>query len=851
MIASSPSTSAPAPAELPPRAEADLRRAQARLVFMLGCGLALVALALFHLLLRRQLLLDGLVLLSLAAVVFGRILTDSRLSALWEGDLLRLRRHKAGSRTADLAAPTVSEPGQAGAVGPDDSLDADTVSDGAVTSLLPADPPPGAVVVDVAYRDGVLVPLTPLEVPPGSDVHFRLVDGSGRLEAPLRRAIFATTAPPEPLPGDPELSPNAARLPLIVAGLLAAGLGQVVLHANPPIGLALFALGIAAFVVGTYRVVAPLAREPLSPAAALRLRQVPLAAAVVLAAVAWQQSGGNRFTSLGVAAWLGCLVTWLWAWWPSRPRPALRWSSFQRWGLVIVALGLISLVALVYRFYDLANLPSEMTSDHAEKLLDVRDVLAGQRPIFFPRNTGREPAQFYLSALIAGPLGLGLTHLTLKIGTAAVSWLTVPLLFLAARRGLGAPVAVALIAAALLAISKWHVEISRQALRPAFAPLPVVLLLIFLFRALRHNDRRDWLLAGLTLGLGLYGYTPFRIAPLLVLVAVGVWWLLGRREIADRGAALTNVALLVATALLAFIPLGHYGQEQPEMFWHRSYTRVAEGASGDLWSTFWLNAWNAALMLHWRGDRVWVNTVPGDPFLDLITGALFLLGLGFLAVRIVRQRRPVDVVLLASIPILVLPSILALGWPDENPSIIRSGGVVPVIMIVAAWPLGFLAQSLVGYGRSGARHVLGAGVVIAVLGAVAALNWETYFVDYRASYDRSAWNTTEIGAVVREWAPRIGGPDHAYVKSYPHWVDTRNVAFNAGFPGWNSVFVDELKPQDLARTDREPRLAIVYPRDTQAIQQIERVWSGAEHHLVQSRVPTKEFLVYVKPGFSR
>jgi hypothetical protein len=264
-------------------------------------------------------------------------------------------------------------------------------------------------------------------------------------------------------------------------------------------------------------------------------------------------------------------------------------------------------------------------------------------------------------------------------------------------------------------------------------------------------------------------------------------------------------------------------------------------------SNFWLNVWNAVQAFHWRGDVAWVNHLPDDPFLDLLTGALFLLGLGFLVVRVLRQRRAADLLLLVSLPLLMLPSVLALGWPIENPSSTRAGGAVPVVMLIAAWPLGLLYDALVARRRA----VAGAAVAFGVLGAAAVLNWQTYFVDFRASYDRSAWNTTEVGAVLREWAPRVGGPEHVYVKAYPHWVDTRNVAFNAGLPDWNSVLPIGFRLGDLAHVDREPRVVIVSPQDRQVIQELERAWGGGERYLVESRVAGKEFWVFVKPGFSR
>ncbi|HYN88481.1 MAG TPA: glycosyltransferase family 39 protein [Ardenticatenaceae bacterium] len=638
---------------------------------------------------------------------------------------------------------------------------------------------------------------------------------------------------------------------LVAAGSALAG--QLLLHSHPAVGLALFAVAlvtlIAAAVPATSR--APALRVRAGRHA--RVRVAPLAAAFFLAAVAWAQSGDNRFTPLGVIAWLGAVGAWLWAWWPRREtlpnavaaeRPRLLWP--------IVPLILVLLVAGMFRFYDLQRLPPEPTSDHAEKLLDVRDVLEGEYRIFFPRNTGREPGQFYLTALIAGPLGFGLSHMALKLGTAIVGWLTVPLLYVAARRGAGAPRSVALIAAALLAVSKWHTEIARVGLRFPYAPLGITLLLVFLLRAVRLNDRRDWLLSGVALGIGLYGYTPFRIAPLLAIVALLIWWWLGVwRAGGSIWVALMESALVPLTSALVFLPLGHYALQHPDLFWYRSFTRVAEGEAGNLWITFWGNVWNAAKMFHWRGDVVWVNTVPYDPVLDPVTGALFLLGVGLLVLRVVRARRPVDALLLASLPILLLPSILALGWPHENPSVVRAGGALPVVMLIAAWPLALLAQALAGSLRGRRGLVLGGAVVTLTLGAATYLNWRTYTIEYRAQYELVAWNASEVAGVIREWAPRIGGIEHAYIENFPHWLDHRNVAFALGDPDWENVLPNARSVRSPQFEGREPRLVVVNPKDRLAVRLLKGTWDRGEHYLFESRVPSKEFWVFVHPRYSR
>ncbi|MDO8969807.1 MAG: hypothetical protein Q7U74_03905, partial [Saprospiraceae bacterium] len=145
------------------------------------------------------------------------------------------------------------------------------------------------------------------------------------------------------------------------------------------------------------------------------------------------------------------------------------WDSriqFTPWHLAIVT---AFIFVLFFRFYRLDSVPNEMISDHAEKLLDVGDVLAGQTSIFFPRNTGREAFQFYVTALISQLFGTGISFISLKIGTATAGVVTLIFVYL-----LGKEVAnrrVGLLAMILTGVAYWPNVISRIGLRFALYPL--------------------------------------------------------------------------------------------------------------------------------------------------------------------------------------------------------------------------------------------------------------------------------------------------------------------------------------------------------------------------------------------
>ncbi|RME11586.1 MAG: hypothetical protein D6802_06455, partial [Ardenticatenia bacterium] len=516
----------------------------------------------------------------------------------------------------------------------------------------------------------------------------------------------------------------------------------------------------------------------------LRTRALWVALALVFSLIAWWQAADNTYRTPGVLAWVGSMACWLAAWWDT-PHPRLFVRGRAGVHVYMLAATGVLLVAALFRFYDLPNLPPEMTSDHAEKLLDVRDVLNGMRPIFFPRNTGREPAQFYVTALLAGPLGLGLSYMALKVGTALVSWLTVALTMWAVRWGVGGSRRLALLTGLLLAISKWHVAISRVGLRFPYTPLATALVLGFLWRAVRFNHTRDWVLTGLALGLGLHGYTATRIVPLLVAVAFAVAFLWARPPRTAWPDWFLRAALAPLSTVIAFVPLLRFSLEHPDLFWYRSASRMASGIAEPGVDVFLLNLKNAALAFHLHGDSAWPNAVLGDPFLDRITGVLFVIGIALVLVNLIQRPRIEWAVALLGLPILILPSVLALAWPNENPSVVRMGGALPIVMLLSALPLDALLQRANRHARHWRLLAL-AGTTILILWA-AVLNWQTYFVTYRAQYAQSSWNSSEIAQEILAVTPYVGGVEHVYIFSYPHWVDTRNVAFNMKNPDWNRV----------------------------------------------------------------
>ncbi len=717
-----------------------------------------------------------------------------------------------------------------------------------------------------ALRPADWVPLSPEAIQrlqaaakaPAEAPHPEEGEPEALVQAPEAAAPAAPSSPAPPAqPREPW--PWRAGLALALA-LLAQRLWE------PPdrslgAGLIFYAAALAALGWALWRGDAALPPLPRAPWTFddLRLnRPGALLPGILLALAAFVLFGGNRFTGLNLTLWLTSLALLGWALGRPSRSPSERWAAWRQrlsrreWTFTLrpwhgALLALVGL-ALFFRLYRLAGVPAEMFSDHAEKLLDVADVLAGQWRIFFPRNTGREAMQMYLTAFTARYLGLGLSFLALKAGTALMGLFTLPFIYL-----LGVELAdrrVAFWATALAAMAYWPNVITRVALRFTLYPAWVAPTLYFLVRGLRRGERNAFIFAGIALGLGMHGYSPFRMVPLTVLAAVGLYLLHeGRRSGAKRTRAVVGLALVVLFSVVVFLPLLRYMLGHWDTFFYRSMTRLGQAERpypGPPVRIFFSNLWQAWVMPFWDNGQIWVHSIPHRPALDWISGGLYALGSVLLLVRYLRRRRWEDLFLLLAVPLLMLPSVLSLAFPEENPSLNRTGGaIVPVFLIVGLGLEGMLRPLRTRRRPWGSRLAWAVGAVL--LAGAAFLNYDLVFHQYAEEFRRGAWNTSEMGQVVRGFSQSIGSADHAWVVPYPYWVDTRLVAINAGvFP---QITDYALSREDLPGTQAipGPKLFLVKPEDEETLALLQTLYPAGRMKMYLAPVQGKDFVIYLAP----
>lgn len=568
------------------------------------------------------------------------------------------------------------------------------------------------------------------------------------------------------------------------------------------------------------------------------LRPISFYLSLLMMVLALFSFSGNRFTLLNLGFWILALLLFLFSIWENDPAfhfPRIKVNAFL--ALFIV----VSLIIIFFRFTQLQGVPGEMFSDHAEKLLDVSDILNGKYSIFFPRNTGREAFQFYLTAFIIKLFGTGLTFASLKIGTVLAGLFTLPYVYLLGKE-LGDRW-VGLAAFFLAGVAYWPNVISRIGLRFPLYALFAAPTLYYLILGLRLGRRNYFILSGFALGFGLHGYSPFRIVPFVVLFGFLLAILANRSHI-YRQNNLWNFILLFFSALIIFLPLLRYALENPAIFGIRALSRlipIEQPLPEPALNLFLGNTWNALIMFFYSNGEIWVHSIPYRPALDLITAVFFFVGVIYLFKRIYFYRRWEDVFILLLIPLLMLPSILSLAFPRENPSLNRTSAAIIPVFIIAGMGFVSIIKRILDSQFKPFKKGLWIGISLLILVATGLLNYQLVFKDFNQQFMQKAWNTSEIGQVIKDFVVSGGKPESAFVVPYPYWVDTRLVGINAGYPLKDFALSTDHFSETLLIPD--PKLFILNPEDAKSLSKLMGIYPTLTQEKFISKQPEKNFII--------
>lgn len=423
----------------------------------------------------------------------------------------------------------------------------------------------------------------------------------------------------------------------------------------------------------------------------------------------------------------------------------------------IVLLVLVLLVAIVMRVAWIDTIPVGFFQDEATNGNDARTIGAQPEWYLWSDSIGGRPTLF-LYLLEATFRLWGASYVTLKVVPIVAGCATVLALYGLARIGFGARIA--LWAAFLLAVSRWHVHYSRIAweaiLLPLFAVAGLGLLLYGLSR--RRGANIAIVAAGGVLAAGLYSYAAYRAVPAIVVVWLGWLWLSPRRQlVANRRYALIAAALV---ALAVSAPLLRFAWEKPDLYWER-YDTVSLTAFMRYFGTplpWFDQIGRSALSLHHLGDEIIRHNLPYAPHLDPITGILSLLGMALGAWRL---RHPG--VRLAWAWLLTYTALASLTI--DGPHATRLLGLAPVVMLFAALALEQLRTAFWTWGSDASRR----GVALLLAATLLAVNGHAYFV-LEARHPTAADEFNVTGRSLCEMVRRIPGVEVYWSRDIAYWA---------------------------------------------------------------------------------
>lgn len=410
-----------------------------------------------------------------------------------------------------------------------------------------------------------------------------------------------------------------------------------------------------------------------------------------------------------------------------------------------VTLLLIFLLGLVFRLFRISELPAGLFPDESANGLDINLMEQGQLQPFYERGNGREALFFYLlwgSVKIFGRTPMA-HHLTSAIvGSLAVlaCYLVAKELWTIARASEHSAKILALSSALILAVSSWHVVLSRTAFRANLIPLLSALTLWALLKSRfgTHQQSKTLILKsatssykadestlnpdtstpplpsslltfhsqlstflypalfGIFFALGFYTYIAFRImAPLIVMLVLwpllSYWWTNGIKTL------ILNFWKPFVVAVISFClvisPLFHYFYTHPGSFVGRSGQVSVfnpELNKGDLVGTMLSVSRDSLLAYFTKGDLNWRHNISGFPFISPLLSTFFGLGLLlclYFAVRyffapIKRQHNFVEYLLLGWFLSMLLPVITT---AEGIPHGLRAIGTIPVVFIITIY----------------------------------------------------------------------------------------------------------------------------------------------------------------------
>ncbi len=414
---------------------------------------------------------------------------------------------------------------------------------------------------------------------------------------------------------------------------------------------------------------------------------------------------------------------------------------------------LILVLGSVVRLFHLDRLPGEIYGDISINIEYLEKVSQSGWPFNFVLSAG----PFYYYAVFPIIFFLGNNYIALKVGSAVFGVLTIFFTFLLSRKL--ANLQIALIASLLTAISFWVLIFSRLGNIQIIVPLIVVLsyyfLILWLDKISGRTDGSVYLSLSLIIAsFGLYTMPQSFILLPLIISTILSYLFFWRKKI-------ENIPeIILKTLLLSFIlslPFIFIVSSDLANFTH-GYIGGKLGLHQDFGATlnqFLINLKSTLLMFNVKGDMVFRSNIPKAPHLDFASGLLLILGV---IIWFWKSRQKAIMFGLLPIFVLLLPSVMVLGRPQEVPSASRAIGVTPFIYLIIAY--GF--SGLYGFLKPKISKHIAVFILTVIFCQITLANMQNYFITY--AYGLPNHNLA-FDRIIADWIVKLPPQTKVYLVS--------------------------------------------------------------------------------------
>lgn len=383
------------------------------------------------------------------------------------------------------------------------------------------------------------------------------------------------------------------------------------------------------------------------------------------------------------------------------------------------------IVAALLRFRQLGTIPPGLNQDEAANgydayslLLTGRDHLGHAFPVAGLESLGdwASPLLTFLTIPAVGLFGMEVE--TIRGVAAAVGVLAVPVVYWLALELFGVRV-VGVLAAWIIALSPWHMHLSRWAIPPAIVPTMVALTLLALVWSVKRRSARGIVLTAILAGLTVASYPTMKLyLPLLGLAVLAVYW---RELLQIKWEALLYAALAL---LLTVGPILYLSTRDPGGRARFDQESIFKQADIEVTPAFLARqylAYFSPKYLFDTGDNDPMH-IPGRYGAEVRALAPFLiLGLAGLGYGLLRWRfkgwsmfpwlQPqVAALLLLALVLVPVPGSLT----KPSPLALRGAQYIPLAAIIAAIGIAVVAEGLVRL-FAAQRQALAQGALALVL----------------------------------------------------------------------------------------------------------------------------------------